>query len=128
MPHDGVRLGHEVCPVFGPHAHFPDRETTKSLSTNLLYPRRCDMLTRFRLTYVGDPAVLHLPDGPDRARLAYAIYLSEARTGEELISFEEARRHFRTWSGEKPVRDRGKRKNGQRTPAIRDVLKVQNPH
>ncbi len=89
--------------------------------------RYCDMLARFRLAYVGDPAVLHLPHGLDRARLAYAVYLGEARDGDELISFEEARRHFRAWSGEKPTCNRGKRKNGQMTPTIRDVRKVQNP-
>ncbi len=69
------------------------------------------MIARFRLAYVGDPAVLHLPHGLERARLAYAIYLSEARDGEKLIPFEEARRHFRAWSGDKAVLDRRERKN-----------------
>jgi len=86
------------------------------------------MLARFRLAYVGDPAVLHLPHGLDRARQAYAIYLSEGRDGEELIPFDETRRHFGAWSVEKPVCDRGKRKNDQMTRTIRDVRKVQNPH
>ncbi len=77
------------------------------------------MLARFRLAYAGDPAVLHLPDGLDRARLAYAVYLGEARDGEELISFDEARQHFRAWSGDKPAFNRGERMNIRTTPTIR---------
>lgn len=78
------------------------------------------MLARFRLAYVGDPAVLHLP--PDRARLAYAIYLGEARDGEELISFEEARQHFRAWSGDGPVLDHQEQRNARRLGRLKPAL------
>lgn len=85
------------------------------------------MLARFRLAYVGDPAVLHLPHGLDRARLAYAIYLGETRDGEALISFDEARRHFRAWSRDEAVLDLREQKNAHRTPTIRDMVKRLNP-
>lgn len=63
-----------------------------------------NVLSRLRLTYVGDPELATMPHGVERLRRAYSIYLAETRPGETMIPYAEGREHVRSWTGDSDIR------------------------
>lgn len=53
-------------------------------------------IARLKFNYFCAPEALALPEGPERLRAAYQIYLGEE---EDPILFNDARVHLREWSG-----------------------------